>query len=317
MISVILPVRNGAEFLDEAITSVLRQSYEDFELIVVDDGSSDGSPAIVEAAGRRDSRVRLLRRHPGGISRALNAGIAASQGEWIARMDADDIAWPERLERQLAAAAACPEVVLWGSWVELFVDRPKGRRLVAEIGPATLEDFLRRRDHGPPVAFIHPTVLIRREALDAAGGYDPRFDGAEDVELFDRVAQIGPMLVVPEVLLSYRMRPSSATLVRYATGWEVTRYLDARIAARARGEAAPSWEEFQAGATTGRWTLRPLQELRRRGEWLATHADIAYLSRRPMRALALKLAAAVVDPAILRRLVRRTATHRPTRPRSR
>lgn len=303
MISVVLPVRDAAPFLQVAIDSILGQTHDDLELIVVDDGSQDGSTEIAEAAAVEDPRVRVLRGSAEGISTALNAGVAVARGDWVARMDADDIAQPHRLARQLAAAEQRPEVVLWGSWVELFVDGGR-RTMVAEVGPTTLREFVRGRDHGPPVAFVHPTIMVRRDVIERAGGYDSRFDGAEDIELFDRIGQLGPMLAIPEPLLRYRMRPGSETLRRYAVGRDVTRYVNARIAARRAGTEAPSWETSRAELAGG--PLRRLRwGLRDRGEWAAAHADMAYMAGDTLRAGALKATAALVDPVVLRRVVRR------------
>ncbi len=115
MISVVIGAYNAERYIARAVESMLAQTYTDFELIAVDDGSTDRTAAILRSCAARDARVRVIEAAHQGISGAANRGIAAARQAWIARMDADDIALPHRLERQLAAAAAAPEVVLWGA----------------------------------------------------------------------------------------------------------------------------------------------------------------------------------------------------------
>src|SRR5688572_27460772 len=112
MISVVMPVFNGQRFLAQAMNSLLAQTFHDFEIIVVDDGSTDASPAILRDYAERDSRVRVIHGDHAGISAALNRGIEASTHEWIARIDADDVASPDRFAKQIAAARANPDVVI-------------------------------------------------------------------------------------------------------------------------------------------------------------------------------------------------------------
>src|SRR5687768_1555420 len=116
MISVVMPVYNGERFVSQAVDSVLGQTFRDFEFLIVDDGSTDHTPEILRAFERRDGRVRVIQNNHGGISSALTRGIDESRREWVARIDADDIALPDRFEKQMRTAAANPKVVAWGTY---------------------------------------------------------------------------------------------------------------------------------------------------------------------------------------------------------
>ncbi|MGH3441161.1 MAG: glycosyltransferase family 2 protein, partial [Nitriliruptorales bacterium] len=233
-VSVVMPVRDGRRFLSFAIESVLSQTVRDLELVVVDDGSRDESPEIVRGFAARDERVRLLRQEPGGISAALNAGLEAANGRWVARLDADDVALPGRLERQLAAARSRPDVVVWASWAET-IDVAGGAIGLVSTGPLTDAEFA--RDHAAGfVEILHPTVMLRRDLALEVGGYDSRFDGAEDVELWDRMGDFGPMLTIPELLVRFRVHGGSFSTARFTEGVRIQRFVAARRRAVARGE---------------------------------------------------------------------------------
>jgi len=201
-VSVLLPVRDAEPYLEEALASVLAQSFRDLELLVVDDGSRDRSAEIAAARAAEDARVRLLRRPARGLVACLREGTELAQGELLARMDADDRARPERLARQVAYLDAHPECVAVGADA-LMVD-PEGRpirRLGVRPDHEGIDaELLARRGD----ALLHPTALLRREALVAAGGYREQYDTAEDLDLFLRLAERGRLANLPEVLLEYR-----------------------------------------------------------------------------------------------------------------
>lgn len=200
-VSVLLPVWNGEAFLEQAIESILRQTLPSFELIVIDDGSSDRSAAIAEGFASNDGRVRVLRRPHEGLSPSLNAGIAAARGEFLARMDADDVSVPGRLEKQIAYLDAHPACVAAGAWIEVVDEdgRPLGTKTYvtthAEISAALLRGI-------SPIA--HPTAVVRAGALRAAGGYDARRYPSEDLDLWFRLAERGELANVGEALLRHR-----------------------------------------------------------------------------------------------------------------
>jgi glycosyltransferase involved in cell wall biosynthesis len=207
-VSVVMPVYNCAEFLPAAVESVLGQSYGDFELIAVDDGSTDGSLGILRGYEGRDSRVRILSRANTGIVRALNDGLAIARGELIARMDGDDISLPGRLERQVWFMEQNPDCVAAGTdaeWIDtegLPFQRIKNPRGHEEIVAALLE--------GNGGAMVHPTCIFRREAIEKVGGYSRELSRwGEDLDLFLRLSEIGRLANQGEMLFQYRLRPGS------------------------------------------------------------------------------------------------------------
>lgn len=202
-VTVLLPAYNGGELLRAAIDSVLAQTYEDFELLVVDDCSSDGSDRLV--AGYRDPRVRLLRNEENlGQIATLNRGLEHARGEYVARLDQDDACMPERLERQVAVLDAEPMIGVVGSFMDVHDDDGhvvwRARRRVddaADFAFLALANLL-------PVA--HPTVLFRRAVALELGGYDGSIRFAEDQDLWRRFALAGYRVqVVPEALVRYRV----------------------------------------------------------------------------------------------------------------
>lgn len=207
-VSVVMPVRNVAAYVADAVTSILAQRFEDWELIVVDDGSDDGTAAVL--ANVRDPRVRSVRQPASGITAALNRSIALCQGELIARMDGDDVALPDRLARQVAFLDAHPEVgVLGTGWRELL---PNGR--VVDVPPPVTDDAGLRALLPKRNPFAHPTVVVRRHVGDAVGWYDERWPVAQDYDLWIRLAAVTRFANLPEPLLLRRLTPGMTSLAR-------------------------------------------------------------------------------------------------------
>lgn len=199
-VTVLMPVFNAAPFLAEAVDSVLAQSYRDFELLIVDDGSTDASAKIL--SGFHDPRVRLVRNEANtGIVCSLNRGLKLAEGtRYIARMDADDISLPARLERQVAFMDAHPEVGVCGTWLESF-----GAGLRALWSPPCDDDAIRCSLLFESVLY-HPTIVFRRSLLDRhAITYSAEFPHAEDYELWSRLSDICSCANIAEVLLHYRL----------------------------------------------------------------------------------------------------------------
>ncbi len=204
--SVLLPVRDGAETLPAALESLAAQTLREHEVIVVDDGSTDDSAAVVEAFCRRDERVQLLRQAPAGIVSALNLAAAAARAPLLARMDADDVCSPERLAQQLRWLERRTDLVAVGSLVESFGGGAASegwQRYIRWLnGRRTAEQIARDLLVESPLA--HPSVMLRAQALRDMGGYRD-FDGPEDYELWLRLARAGGRFAkVPRVLLRWR-----------------------------------------------------------------------------------------------------------------
>ena len=219
-ISVLLPCRDAAAFLDEAVASLLAQTFPDFEIIAVDDGSTDDSAERLAAWASRDRRVRVIRRAGGGIVPALNHALAAARGDVVARMDADDVAEQFRFERQLALLDAQPHVAACGTRVRYFpraAVRDGARRYEAWLNslhqPADLA-----RDSFVECPIAHPTLMARARALHDVGAWRD-VPWPEDYDLILRLLAAGHALAnVPEVLLRWRERPDrlSRTDRRYS-----------------------------------------------------------------------------------------------------
>lgn len=197
-ITVIMPVRNGAATIAASINSILWQTYADLELRVIDDGSQDGTFELCEAVSARDKRLAVLRSPGTGISQALNHAIDTSDSDFVARMDADDIAFPERLDLQLRLLCDRPNVAVVGSSFLRF-----GKVNQFSLAPVDEQECYKCSILFTP--FCHPTTMMRRAHLNSLEcKYDPRFDGAEDFELFSRLLQRYRGTNLAEPLLAYR-----------------------------------------------------------------------------------------------------------------
>jgi len=205
-ISVLLPVRDGARHLPEAITSLESQTLEDFEVLAVDDGSTDDTPQVLAAWADRDARVHVVRQEAAGIVPALERARGMARGRYLARMDADDICEPQRLAEQLRLMEDEPTVVACGCGVEYFPEdavRDGARRYQEWLNAAvTPDDIARQLFVECPLA--HPTFFLRTEAVEAVGGYQDR-GWPEDYDLLLRLWAAGGRLAqVPATLLRWR-----------------------------------------------------------------------------------------------------------------
>lgn len=232
-----MPVRDGAQHLPEAIASLEHQRFTEFEVIVVDDGSRDQTPALLRQWSRRDPRVSVLSQPRRGIARALERGLEHTDASLVARMDADDVAHPERFALQYEAMSTDPETAVLGTHVELFPraelsdGMKRYERWLSDI--VSCADVWRELFIESPLC--HPSVMVRKEALTAIGGYRD-VDGPEDYDLWLRLARSGyRMRVLPQTLLRWRDRPERATRrdrryrndaivrlkLRHLTGWRL------------------------------------------------------------------------------------------------
>ena len=220
MSSVVMPVFQAEETLGEALESIRAQTDQDRELIAIDDGSTDDSPAILRDAARRDSRIRVLEHEHRGLVPALKAGLAAARGRFIARMDADDVALPERLGRQRGWLDEHPDVGVVATRVVFDGDRTRragfARHVAWSNALLSHDEMSLARFVESPVA--HPSVMFRRDLVDRFGGYVDG-DFPEDYELWLRWLDAGVRFEkLPEPLLRWRDRPDrlSRTDRRYA-----------------------------------------------------------------------------------------------------
>ncbi len=205
-ITVVMPVYNAERYLARALESVLGQSFGEFELIVIDDGSTDSSLSLLKRYERHDLRLRLLSRENRGLVATLNEGLELARGEFVARMDADDLSLPRRFEQQIAFMDANPEVVCLGGYYDLIDWRG---RLLTTMTPPTDHTGIENEMLAGHTPICHPSAMVRREALSRVGNYDPEMMLAEDLDLWLRLGEIGAMANLPVSIVRYRLHDHS------------------------------------------------------------------------------------------------------------
>ncbi|HKY30461.1 MAG TPA: glycosyltransferase family A protein [Pyrinomonadaceae bacterium] len=204
-ISVVMPVHNALPFLDESIKSILTQTLDDFEFVILDDASSDGTREVLRQWSLRDTRIHVHESQKQlGLAASSNAVVAQARAPLVARMDADDIAHPDRLRRQMNVMKECPDVVVIGTLCNGIDASGK------EVRPRDRWRLLRRSNLIP---FPHGSAMFRRAVFDRVGGYDEKAIAGEDQDLFLKMAGHGRVLTLPDVLYSYRYHSTNATLI--------------------------------------------------------------------------------------------------------
>lgn len=211
-VTVLMAVYNGEKYVRQSVDSVLAQTLLDFEFLLIDDGSTDTTPQLLRDYALSDHRIKLISGANKGLTKCLNEGLQLARAPYVARMDSDDICLPDRLQKQRDFLDARPDILLVGSQVELM--DPQG----APIGPKTalvldadaIDSALLVK--GWPV--VHPSVMMRRDAVLQIGGYCEKYVTNQDHDLFLRLAEIGPLANLPDVLLRYRQHFESISLAR-------------------------------------------------------------------------------------------------------
>lgn len=207
-LSVLMPVYNAEKYLFEAVESILVQTFTNFEFIIINDGSTDGSESILQQFQKRDKRIKLISHENKGYTVALNEGLGYAEGRYIARMDADDIALPNRFAKQVTFLEENPNYVVVGSRV-LLID-PEGLPICSFIQQTSHEEIDDGHMTGCSGALIvHPAAMLRYDSLQKIGGYHTEMEPAEDLDLFLRLAEIGKLTNLPDILLKYRMHLKS------------------------------------------------------------------------------------------------------------
>ncbi|MFC0590373.1 glycosyltransferase [Novosphingobium aquiterrae] len=234
-LSVAMSVYNGERFLESAIASVLAQTFTDYEFLILDDGSTDSSRAIIAAAAARDSRIRPIVRENRGLVVSLNELLVEARAPLIARMDADDLCKPERFAKQIAFLAAYPDHGVIGSYTRDIDENGAAYHNSGDDHPVTHDAFLHNIVHGGPL-LAHPSVIYRRDVVLSVGGYHAAFRHCEDYDLWLRVAHHTKIANLPERLLDYRHyagQVSNRHAVEQQTGAAIARmaYME-RLAGR-------------------------------------------------------------------------------------
>jgi len=211
LVSVVMSVFNGGEFLQSAIDSVLEQTFGDFEFIIFDDGSWDGSSNVLARAAARDQRIVLERLEHKGLTHALNRGLRDAQGEFIARMDADDISLPDRLEKQVRFLRSHRDIALVGSAFDLIDENSRSLKIIQyPLAPEDIEPELAQR-----CVICHPSIMARLEIMRELGGYRPQYLNGEDYDLWLRLIERHRLANLPDVLLRHRQHTKKISVTGY------------------------------------------------------------------------------------------------------
>jgi glycosyltransferase involved in cell wall biosynthesis len=295
LISVVMPVHNAQRFVARAVESVLAQTLRDFELIIVDDGSTDATPQLLERYAR-DSRVVLRSLRKSGISAAMNHGLAVARAPLVARMDADDEMLPERLAVQREFLLDHPELGGCASFYHLIDEHGDvlgdGRSPLVSI--RAIERHL--ADHGHLV-YPHPTILFRRNVVLALGGYREEYRVCEDVDLFLRMYQSNrPILVQPRYLLRFRAHATSTSARNAALQFHYNTLIHTNHFSKERGGREASVAEYFAGLESASWPERSVCWCKVTSFLLHRRAARARTAERHLAAHALLLAAVALNP---------------------
>ncbi|OFW64939.1 MAG: hypothetical protein A2Y74_00405 [Actinobacteria bacterium RBG_13_63_9] len=228
LVSVVMAVCDGEKYIKEALNSILGQSFRDFEFIIINDGSIDNTTGILQQYAQRDERLVVFHQENRGLIAALNRGCRLARGKYIARMDADDIAFPDRFERLVDFLDRHPAVAVLGGAIKLI--NAKGASIGERRYPVDdrqIKEALHRTN-----CFCHSTIMMRKDAFDATAGYRRPFLHAEEYDLWLRMAQRYELANLPDALLYYRIHARQVT-VRNLRG-QVLSSLAAQAAARIR-----------------------------------------------------------------------------------
>jgi glycosyltransferase involved in cell wall biosynthesis len=213
VVSFVVPARNEERYLPRALRSAQRQTVRDLEILVVDDGSTDRTPSIVRALAADDPRIRLLPNPGSGFVAAQNAGLAAARAPLVARLDADDISRPARVERQLREFDRNRRLVALGTF-GLRINEwglPVGRLRSGPVGP---EGYRRVLANNSAIHLTHSSVTFRRDVAEQLGGYDADYYPADDHRLWSCMADRGEVYALPDLLTLYRLRSTSMSALQ-------------------------------------------------------------------------------------------------------
>ncbi len=238
LVAVLMPVFNGEAFLGEAIESILNQSFRDFEFIIINDGSTDRTSSILHRFELADHRVRVYHQENRGLIASLNRGCRLARGKYIARMDADDVAFPYRFERQVDFLEQNPRVGLVGGAVEVInCGGVPIHRLSYPVQDQKIKDTLSSYN-----CFAHSTIVMRTEAFRVLNGYRRAFLFAEDYDLWLRMAERYELANLPESVLQYRVHIDQVCLRNIKQ--QVISTLGAQVVAKIRRETGhdPMWQ---------------------------------------------------------------------------
>lgn len=300
LLTVLMPVFNGEAYIHEAINSILTQTLQDFEFLIIDDGSTDSTPQILDDLARHDPRVRVVHQENRDHPATLNRGLTLARTDWVAIIDHDDVSMPDRLEKQLKATQQHPTAKVIGTWA-YEIGGDGGFIGSVPLGPTSVAEFRSLRAANQWITFVHSSVMLHRPTVLALGGYREEFGSAADSDLWSRVADDHDVISIPKYLVLYRIHLKSMSYQRFFEQQFVVRWIRACQDARRSGKPEPSMSEQRAWEN-GLLGLRRIRTLRY--DWMMNLLRRRRLARfQGQRGLAFSLfiAATLLDP---RRAVR-------------
>jgi glycosyltransferase involved in cell wall biosynthesis len=270
LVSVLMSAYNSEAYLAEAIESVLNQTFTDFEFIIIDDGSKDSTLSIIQKYQAKDARIVVDSHENMGLGNSLNRAIKTAKGAWIARMDADDIMLPNRLEEQVKYLQAHPTVDVLSCWA--YYINHQGRTIGKLSHPTDLqtkEDNKRYFTENKLVHILHPGVMMRKDAVLNLGGYKPIVP-SQDIELWNRLIEHGYYFVCThQILMKYRIHSKSVTNSNYMKAILFDEWIGECMKLRRQGKPEITFETYQKGQKA-----RPM--LLRIDSWRKMYANYAY-----------------------------------------
>jgi hypothetical protein len=235
VVTVLMPVFNGEKYLAEAIESILNQSFVDFEFLIINDGSTDGTAVILADYEQRDERIRVYHQENQGIVASLNRGLGLAKGKYVARMDADDVSLPERLAKQVVFMEAHPDVGVLGTWVQITY----GSGRTSDTWQLPTQHGMLRWSLSFTCPIMHPTVMMRREVVERADGYGSDMVHAEDYDLWRRLSEATRLSNLPDVLLRLRLHEENVSRVYASEQRRNSIRISSLMISRVLGEDAP------------------------------------------------------------------------------
>lgn len=243
-VTVLMPVYNGAHYLGKAIESVLAQTHRNFELLLINDGSTDESLNIMTRYAQLDNRIGIMSHENCGMGESLNHALRRASTEWVVRMDADDIMFFNRLERQISFIVENPNIRVTCCRAQ-YIDEKECIIGKTASDLTNWEAFHRYLETGEAIGLLHPGVAMHRQTVLDVGGYRGQYWPADDIDLWNRLAERNhAILVQDEILMYYRVHPGSAITCNYRFGRLQYEWVRACMRARRLGQPEPSRKTF-------------------------------------------------------------------------
>jgi len=303
-VTIIVPIYNGSAFLSETLDSLLSQTFRDFELLAIDDGSTDASGDIVRSF--KDGRVRLIEKDNGGLCTALNLGIREARAPYIARSDHDDISFPWRLERQIQVMADHPEARGLFAYSTKFGSKHRWSNADKTVmAPGKLKDYEPMEDG----CLLCSTMFVRTAALRSIGGFRQPYYPADDWDLECRLAEKGKVLISREPLIAYRFQTGANTYRLFAHMREKGRWTKDSHLRRLQSIPELSFDEFRLSRPNDIWS-RWSRHCKDSSKLHMRTAGQRYLDGRYLAGAGHLLAAVLLYPPDFISRVWRTITHR-------